>query len=175
MLDKTYILEEIPLRFSILLRTSIIRSTCAHVTVAKVVGAATWPPHGPPWGAPRSRGQAEISRLGLKDFDQGDERCLAGVPPTYTLGGLGKRRNDGSTPHATGRDLPRINLAPPGTPHGYVGHLCFLHLSFSVVEDWPWRHECDNDSAAVGSSARQVRTMCYDEMKCNKCSVSCML
>ena len=51
-----FILEAIQCAFSILLRIGIIRSTYAHVPVAKVVGAATWPPQSPPWGTPRSRG-----------------------------------------------------------------------------------------------------------------------
>lgn len=57
VVDKTYIFEAIQWCFSILMRTSSIRSTCAHVTVAKVAGAATWPPHGPPWGVPARVGK----------------------------------------------------------------------------------------------------------------------
>ena len=52
-----FILEVIHCAFSILLRIGNIRSTYAHVTIAKVVGAATTLPQSPPWGTPRSRGQ----------------------------------------------------------------------------------------------------------------------
>lgn len=55
------------MRFSIPLRIGIIRSTCAHVAVAKVFGAATWSPHTPhrpPWGGPALAWACEISRLG---------------------------------------------------------------------------------------------------------------
>lgn len=77
-------------------------------------------------GCPRSRGQAEISRLGLEDFDQGDEVCLAGVPPTYILGDSANAGTDDL------RRVPRIMMgrglqpSQPGTPQGYVGHLYLL-------------------------------------------------
>lgn len=100
------------MRFSILLRIGIIRSTYAHVPVAKVVGAATWSPHSPPWGAPRSRGL----QRSLVWVEQVRRRLLGGRFANICAWRFGHRSTAQDVPRAADYNVPWIQSLELRTP-----------------------------------------------------------
>lgn len=107
------ILEAVQCSFSILLRIGIIRSTYAHVPIAKVVGAATRSPHSPPMGHTPLAWAVKDLWSRLNEFDEG---YLAHVLPTCYVLGDSSSRQASSQPvvEAMEDDLPWLfDVEPP--------------------------------------------------------------